>query len=213
MVAIQAFMKSLDYDGLRQALLENPALANEGLPYDEKNQTLEHPLHRICDGVFSGTYADDDAVKLASIFLDHGAHVDGFRLAPREDTPLMAAASLLAEQTGIFYTNQGANIHHVGGGGATALHWAAWTGQEKLVNRLISAGADIHLRCIDHESTPLLWAVHGYTYQGGANRRNQVDCMRLLLAAGAEKDTYNREGKHITQFLDDGDADVKALFR
>lgn len=205
-------MNSLDYEALRRALSEDPALANGGLPFDERNQALAHPLHRVCDGVFTGTYTDDDAVKLASIFLDHGANVDGFGLTPGEDTPLIAAASLLAEQTGILYTNRGASIHHAGGGGATALHWAAWTGLEKLVNRLISAGADIHLRCIDHESTPLLWAVHGYTFRGGQNRRKQVDCIRLLLAAGAERDTYNKDGKHISHFLDDGDAELKALF-
>jgi uncharacterized protein len=212
MTAIQTFITSLNYAGLQRALLDNPALANAGLPFDEKNPALAHPLHRVCDGVFTGLYSDNDAVTLASIFLDHGAHVNGFGLIPLEDTPLISAASLLAEQTGILYTKRGANIYHIGGGGATALHWAAWTGLEKLVDQLISAGADIHLRCIDQESTPLLWAVHGYKYRGGVNRRNQLDCIRLLLASGAEKDAYNKEGKHITQFLDDGDAEVKALF-
>ncbi len=206
-------MNSLDYDGLRRALSENPGAANEGLPFDERNQTLAHPLHRICDGVFTGTYSDDDAVKLAWIFLDHGANIDGFGLIAHQDTPLMTAASLLAEQTGILYADQGATIRHVGGGGATALHWAAWTGVEKLVDRLIRGGADIHLRCADRKSTPLLWAVHGYKHLGGRNRRNQVDCIRMLLAAGAEKDTYNNEGKHITEFLDDGDAGLKTLFQ
>ncbi|MCD9016017.1 ankyrin repeat domain-containing protein [Parachryseolinea silvisoli] len=213
MAAIRMLMNSLDYDGLRRALSKNPAAANEGLPFDEKNRALAHPLHRICDGVFAGMYSDDDAVKLALIFLDHGANIDGFGLIAYQDTPLMTAASLLAEQTGILYVNRGANIHHVGGGGATALHWAAWTGVEKLVGRLIRAGADIHLRCSDHNSTPLLWAVHGYKHLGGRNRRNQVDCIRMLLAAGAKKDTYNNEGKHITEFLDDGDAGLKALFQ
>ena len=206
-------MDSLDYDGLRRALSENPAAVNEGLPFDEKNQVLAHPLHRICDGVFTGTYSDDDAVKLALIFLDAGASIDGFGLIAYQDTPLMAAASLLGEQTGILYADKGATIRHVGGGGATALHWAAWTGVEKLVDRLIRGGADIHLRCTDHESTPLLWAVHGYKHHGGRNRRSQVDCARLLLAAGAEKDTYNNEGKHITEFLDSGDAELKALLQ
>lgn len=211
MAAIKTFMRSLDYAGLRRALSENPAWANAGLAFDEKNPALAHPLHRVCDGVFIGAYSDDDAVKLASIFLDHGANVDGFGLIPQQDTPLIAAASLLAEQTGILYTDRGAKIHHAGGGGATALHWAAWTGLEKLVERLIRAGAAIHLRCIDHESTPLLWAVHGYKFRGGANRRNQIGCIRLLLAAGAEKDSYNKEGKHIAEFLDESDAELKAL--
>lgn len=90
-----------DYEGIRKALAENPSLANEGIPYDEENPTKAHPLHRICDGVFTHAYTDQEAVEMARIFLEFGAHVDGDGLAEKQDTPLTAAASLHAEASGL----------------------------------------------------------------------------------------------------------------
>src|ERR1700750_2791482 len=92
-----------DYKGIEQALINNPALANEGIPYDEVNTTKAHPLHRICDGVFNGTYSDEEAVRMAKIFLAHGANVNGNELIEKKDTPLIAAASLHADQVAILY--------------------------------------------------------------------------------------------------------------
>ena len=104
----------------------------------------------------------------------------------KHDTPLIAAASLHAEKTGIYYIDQGANIFHQGCHGGTALHWAAWVGRDKLVKKLIDAGAELEKRCIDFYGTPLLWAVHGYRQSGEMNRHNQLECARLLVAAGAD---------------------------
>jgi ankyrin repeat protein len=204
-------MDTLDYDGLRKALSQDPALANAGLPYDENNKTLAHPLHRICDGVFSGTYTDEHGVELAELFMEHGAQVNGFGLVEGEDTPLIAAASLHAEKVGMLYIDRGADILHVGGNGSTALHWAAWTGRDKLVNQLISAGAEIHRKDTHYKSTPLLWAVHGYKFGGGKNSYHQMECVHLLLKAGADKNTFNAEGIPIVAFLDDGDVALRAL--
>jgi len=211
MADIRKLMNALDYEGLRKALSEDPALANVGLPYDEKNTTLAHPLHRICDGVFSGIYSDEEGVKLARIFLEHGANVNGFGLVEGRDTPLIAAASLVAEQVGLLYLDHGADIHHAGTHGGTALHWAAWLGCDKLVERLIGAGADIHRRCIDFGSTPLIWGVHGYKFKEGQYRRRHIDCVRLLLAAGAEKQVSSIEGTLVIDFLDPEDTGLKAL--
>jgi hypothetical protein len=211
MTEITKRIESLDYEGLRRLLAGDPALANKGIPFDEKNPTLAHPLHRICDGVFSGVYSDAQAMEIASIFLAHGSHIDGFGLVEKKDTPLITAASLHAEKTGILYADRGANIHHAGTHGGTALHWAAWTGRENLVGRLISAGADVHKKCIDFRSTPLLWAIHGYKFQNGQNRHHQIDCVRLLLEGGAEKNTFNNEGKRVTEFLDEEDDVLKTM--
>jgi uncharacterized protein len=211
MMIIKGLIESLDYEGLRRLLSENPSLANEGIPFDAKNPAVAHPLHRICDGVFNGLYSDGQATEIAAIFLEHGAHIDGFGLVEKKDTPLIAAASLLAEKVGILYTDRGANIHHAGTHGGTALHWAAWTGRDKLVARLTSAGADIHKKCIDFKSTPLLWAIHGYKFNDGRNRHHQIDCARLLLEAGAQKNVSNNEGTMITELLDDEDAVLKAM--
>jgi len=204
-------MDTLDYAGLRKALSEDPSLANTGLPYDERNTALAHPLHRVCDGVIAGRYTDEQAVELARVLLAGGADINGGMLVPLKDTPLIAAASLYAEQVGIWYVDQGADIRHAGTHGGTALHWAAWVGRDKLVSRLITAGADIHQHCVDFDCTPLYWAVHGYKFGGGRNRHHQVACVRLLLEAGAESHVFNVEGTPVREFLDPGDAELLAL--
>lgn len=213
MPEIKKLIDSLDYAGLRTLLSEKPGLANEGIPFDKKNPALCHPLHRICDGVFSGTYTDDQGVEIAKIFLEHGSNVDGNGLVIKKDSPLTAAASLNADKVGLLYIDRGADIEHAGGHGGTAVHWAAWTGRDVLVDRLIKAGADIHKRCIDFVSTPLLWAVHGYKFGGGRNRYHQVECVKLLLAAGADRNTANNEGTNITDFLDTQDSALREMLR
>ncbi|HMJ70803.1 MAG TPA: ankyrin repeat domain-containing protein [Cyclobacteriaceae bacterium] len=198
MSEIKKLIASVDYQGLRDLLSSHPSLANAGIPYDDKNPTLAHPLHRICDGVFNETYSDEQGVELAKIFLDHGANIDGLgflaanneqrttSLIEKKDTPLITAASLTADKVCILYLERGANISHAGTHGGTALHWAAWTGRDTLVEKLIKAGADIHKKCIDFKNTPLQWAAHGYKFDGGRTRHHQIECIRLLVAAGAE---------------------------
>ncbi len=134
---IKELINSVDLPGLRKLLAENPLLANEGIPFDDKNTTKAHPLHRICDGVFNGAYSDEEAVGIATVFIEYGANINGYELIEGKDTPLVAAASLHAEKTGIFYIENGADIHHPGCSGGTALHWAAWVGRDKLVKKLI----------------------------------------------------------------------------
>jgi ankyrin repeat protein len=176
-----------DYAGIEKALSQDPALANAGIPFDEKNTNPAHPLHRICDGVFAGQYSDDVGAEMARIFLAHGARVDGIELIPKKDSPLVAAASLHADAMGILYIEYGATINHPGCHGGTALHWAAWTGRDRLVKRLIEAHADIHRLCVDFKSTPLQWADHGLKNGGPRNVHHQEECVRLLRAAGAKE--------------------------
>ena len=122
------FIKTVNYDGLRKVLSENPSLANQGIPLGD-NPALAHPLHRLCDGVFHGLYSDEQAAEMARIFLTYGARVDGDPFRDQKDTPLVAAASLHADAVALLYIEQGANIHHRGCHGGTALHWAAWCGR------------------------------------------------------------------------------------
>jgi len=211
MTEIKKLIASQDLYGLKKLLGEKPELANAGIPYDEQNPTLAHPLHRICDGVHNCTYTDEQAVAMARVFLQHGADVNGLELIEGKDTPLIAAASLMAEKVGLLYMDNGANIHHAGCHGGTALHWAAWTGQSNLVDRLIRAGADIHKQCIDFTSTPLLWAIHGYKTQEDCGEGDHIECARLLLEAGADKQVTNRDGEHLLDFLDEKDVVLKSM--
>ena len=58
MTKIKQLIDAVDYEGLRKILAAQPALANQGIPFDDQNTAEAHPLHRICDGVFEGRYSD-----------------------------------------------------------------------------------------------------------------------------------------------------------
>jgi ankyrin repeat protein len=198
---LKEFIRTVNLEGLQLALLENPSLANQGIPLDG-NATLAHPLHRICDGVFNGVYSDEQAAEMARLFLTHGAYVDGDPLQDLKDTPTIAAASLQSDSVALLYIEHGANIFHAGCHGGTALHWAAWCGRDKVVKRLLEAKAEISQLCFQFKSTPLFWGVHGYKFGGDKNRNNQVECVRLLVEAGADKSIPNFEGYKPIELLE-----------
>lgn len=208
MTKIKKLIDAIDYAGLKEMLANEPALANRGIPFDDQNTAEAHPLHRICDGVFEQRYSDEAAAAMAEIFLAFGADVNGGALVPKHDTPLIAAASLHADGCALLYIANGANIHHRGTLGGTALHWAAWCGRDKIVRRLIEEKAKINQRCIDNEATPLFWALHGYRHGGEKNRCQQVECVRLLLAAGADKRIPSGEGTTVFDLLREEDVEL-----
>lgn len=212
MDSMKNLIEALDYNAIREILSINPAMANEGIPLDEINTTKAHPLHRICDGVYMKKYSDREAVELAKIFLEYGARIDGFGLIEKKDTPLTAAASLRADEVALLYIESGANLHHGGCHGGTAMHWAAWCGRDKIVKRLVQESIDINKKCIDFKATPLFWSIHGYKYGGEQNRHNQVECASILLQAGADKNIPNLDGTTIIELIGEEDLELKNLF-
>jgi len=213
METMKTLIDHKDYQGIEQALIHDPALANAGIPYDSVNTTLAHPLHRICDGVFSGTYTDAEGVQMGRIFLAHGANVNGNELVEKQDTPLLAAASLHADQVALLYIENGAVLNHAGCHGGTALHWAAWCGRDKVVEKLVQQGAEINKICIDFKATPLFWAVHGLKNGGASSSSNYLECVRILVQAGADKTIPNCDGNTAFELLDDGDVELKELLK
>jgi hypothetical protein len=153
---IKQLIATTDYEGLKQILSQNPNLANEEIPYDEVNTRKAHPLHRICDGFFSNTYTDEQALAMAKIFVGFGARINGNKMITEQDTPLIAACSLYADKVALYYIEQGAELNHPGCHGGTALHWAAWCGRPGVVEKLIEAGAAINQISIKYQSTPLI---------------------------------------------------------
>jgi uncharacterized protein len=207
---IKDLIKRVDYSGLTALLSQNPALANEPIALED-NPAKAHPLHRICDGVFDGRYSDNQAADMARIFLQFGANVDGNISEEQKDTPLVAAASLQADEVALLYIDHGANILHAGCHGGTALHWAAWCGRERLVKRLIIENAPVNRKCVAFKGTPLLWAVHGYKFGGSKNRHRQIQCVHMLLQAGADKNIPNAEGTRAVEFLGEEDVEMKQI--
>ncbi len=212
---VKKLIEKKDYNGLNQLLAENPNLANEGItiPYDFICRTKAQPLHRICDGVFAGKITDNEAVNLAKIFLDNGADIDGDKIKD-DGTPLLAAASLHAEQVGIFYIENGADVHYTPkNDGASALHWAAFCGRDKLVDKLIKANAAIDESDVEHKSTPIGWALHALMINDRLNAHNQVSCIKLLLDAGADTEKLNKDANDYLHTLAKDDLELQNLLK
>lgn len=211
---MKTLIENKDYEGIRQLLTTNPNLADEGItiPYDNRCTTKAHPLHRICDAVFAKKITDEEAIEIAKIFLDFGASINGDKIKEKQDSPLLAAARLHAENLGIFYIQEGADIHYVGSqDGATALHWAAYCGRDKLVEKLIREKVTIDQRDKIYDSTPLVWAIQPLKTGDTFNTWQQVSCIKLLLKAGADITTLNEETMQYLQFLAKDDLELKGL--
>jgi uncharacterized protein len=206
-------IETKNYEAIKQSLSQNPKLANEGIALNMLCSDKAHPLHRICDVVFAKKITDDEAVEIAKIFLEFGANVDGNKLVEKHDSPLIAAASLNADKVAILYIENGADVSHRGCHGGTALHWAAWCGRPKVVEKLIKVGSEINKICIDHKATPLFWAIHGLKNSDGKNAKSYIECVKLLLDAGADKSIPNVEGTSVLDILDDGDVEFKSLLK
>jgi len=208
---VKKLIENKDYNGLNQLLADNPNLVNEGItiPYDSFCRTKAHPLHRICDGVFAGKITDNEAVNLAKIFLDNGADIDGDKIK-NDGTPLLAAASLHAEQVGIFYIENGADVHYTyKNDGASALHWASFCGRDKLVDILIKANSSIDKPDNTYISTPLGWAIHSMQSNDMENKHNQLECIKLLLKNGADTRKLDKEKNDYLQSLAKTDPELK----
>jgi hypothetical protein len=204
-----------DLDGLREALTANPELANEGVVWkiDGKiNPAKAHPLHRICDAVFANKISDIQAIEIAKIFLEHGANIDGFMERGDLNTPLIAAASLNAEQLGLFYIGQGANIFYApSSDGGTALHWAAFCGKDQLVEKLIEKSANVNQLDTSYHSTPCGWAIHVLESDETDNLYNQLACIKLLLKAGTDKSLLYPGSLEYLQRTAENDPELKTL--
>jgi uncharacterized protein len=204
-----------DLEGISAALTAKPELANEGvtLNIDGKfNPAKGHPLHRICDAVFANKITDDEAIEIAKIFLEHGANIDGFMAQSDNNTPLIASASLHAEQLGLFYIAHGANIFYAPpSDGGTALHWAAFCGRDKLVEKLIEKGARVNQLDTNYQSTPCGWAIHVLESGDTKNLLNQLTCIKLLLKAGTDKKLVYPGSLEYLQGAAKTDAELKAL--
>ena len=211
---MKTLIENKDYEAIRRSLAADPQLANEGItiPFDKKCAIKAHPLHRICDAVFSKDITDEEAIEMAKIFLDFGADINGSKVEGHEGTPLVAAASLHAEQLGIFYIDMGADIHYADrNDGATALHWAAYCGRDKLVEKLIGKNAAIDQRDKSYESTPLGWAIHSLMTGDKMNAYHQVSCIKLLLKSGADLSSLDQEKLRYLHQLAKDDLELKDL--
>lgn len=194
---------------LRSSLSANPSLVHEPVSLPGNSATAV-PLHRLCDAVFMQAIPASTAIEMANIFFESGANPN--EIAPgSKDSPLIAAASLHCDLLALLYLEHGARIDHRGTHGGTVLHWSSWCGRDEVVKHVLTMNPNVNERCDDFKATPLFWAVNGYKQGGAANAHQQVECVSMLIAHGADPDIPNYEGRKAIQLLDESDTRLRAL--
>src|SRR5262249_24531969 len=143
-----------------------------------------HPLHYVSDMLFNRTLERGKEMPVVEALLAAGA--DYNHQAPNGETPLIGAASLLAEEVGLRLLAAGARPDARGASRETALHWAAHAGLPRLVAGLIEKGADVNLKDARYHSPPLGWAIHGRFHSPQGKQGHHHEVVALLVAAGAK---------------------------
>ena len=177
---VKSAIDSGDSAALRQLLTEDCLRANELIRW---GRCVTHPLHYISDMLFNGILQKGKELPLVEALIQAGADLN-FNKDGKSETPLIGAASLGAEDVGIFLLDAGARPEPRGLFGETALHWAAMLGQDRLVARLIP-GSEVDLKDEKYSSPPLGWAIHGWCNPPGGNHGRQVEVVTQLVLAGA----------------------------
>ena len=187
-----------DVEGVRVALKRDPTLANRTIRWQLNQDNESDPLHYVSDCVSQGWLTNGREGEIAELLLAHGAAIDGNE---GRESPLIGSASLGAEKVSTVLIQAGAALEATALYDASALHWAAWVGASATVEQLVARGVELEAKDSQFGATPLFWAVHGYGPNGPA-KKDQVGAAKVLLAAGANARTSNKEGRSALELAD-----------
>ena len=182
-----------DVDALRLLLAGAPELADALVHCPPGADRAVPPIHHVCDLAFAGTLSREVARRLVAVLLGAGANPNG-TLVQSGDCLLISAVSLCCPEIALDLMAAGADVRTTGLFGAAALHWAAMLGFPTLVMALIEAGAEVNQEDMEYDSTPLGWAVQGWTGGTNGGTREQPACARLLVEAGGHFNHEDVEG-------------------
>lgn len=182
--AVRLAIEAADAELLRALVTEQPELAEALVTWGEGGKNRVPPLHFVCDAVFRDLATQEQGLALADVLLDAGADPER-PYAKSGDTYLIAAASLGAELVGLRLVERGVDVRPRGLFGATALHWAALMGLERLADALVEAGAQLELADARYDCTPLQWALHAWKEGTGGRREGLPRVAAVLVLRGA----------------------------
>lgn len=140
---------------------------------------------------------ENDDLEMVQLLLKTGADVNGTRDDPddpRLDTPLFQVSSSEVAQCLI---DHGADLHAKDRSQRTAIHWAAQFAHPEILQLLLEHGVPVN-SVDDGGDTPLHWAVgasgNAFTHINSISGSNELNCVELLLANGADPNAANRYG-------------------
>jgi hypothetical protein len=119
-------------------------------------------------------FADE---KWSEVLISRGAKLDIFAAANLNRLDLMRQMLDADPQL----------VHAKGGDGCRPLHFAR---TEEAMDLLLSRGADIDARDVDHESTAAQWALPRPPGQGGPDHTRSIEKVRYLLRHGTQPDVF-----------------------
>lgn len=189
-----------DAHDVRERLDANSAEANDPIPISSTNRSKVHPIHFVCDCIFEGKLDSGVGERIVRLLVDAGSDINATPPGIR-DSPLISACSLLCDDIAIYLIRQGADVLPRGTHGGTCLHWACWTGSDRVVKELLLHPVDLEDRDNEFKCSPLLWAVDGLIHAKEGNRRNQRECILTVVKAGARIDSVNAAGLSSVEIL------------
>jgi hypothetical protein len=196
---IKTAIRNGDAETLRRLLAEDASRANALIHWGKNDCVQTHPLHFVSDMLFEGRLKRGKELLLIDAIIEAGADLDFQRQTEdgrKTDTPLIGAASLGAEEVGLRLLEAGARPDLRGLFGETALHWAAFLGEDRLTKLLI-VNSDLNLKDEKYNSPPLGWAIHGCYNPPVGNHGKQREAAALLVRAGAIVELEWLESKQV----------------
>ena len=146
--------------------------------------TIKTPLQVACD-------SNIDQTAIINLLLERGADANTTTARERKAPLTMACGENSNLGTIQLLLNAGANVN--GGGGYMApLHHAAYFGNQGATQLLIESGADVNRVSTAEECHGL---PDGSTPLHFATDEDQLDCLNILLAAGADPNIANEVGQ------------------
>lgn len=207
-------------------------LTRESLLVDSANRDNHDLLLMVLTGAY-GPYTTEDVnnaliraaingnSRCVSLLLDWGADTDAEDMDG--DTPLMLAACNNHIKVVKMLLKAQCLVNRVSDRRRTALHMAAWVGNEQICRLLLQAGADAAIQEM-YGDTALMLAAHrspnvarllaqeagrvavnmknesGDSALGCATKSGHLDCVRDLIEAGADVNSSNRHGETALMF-------------
>jgi len=194
-------IESGNVEVLANFLSQQPDVAKALVSFGQSNEYHVSPIHYVCDCVFEHKIDKPSALLMVKLLLDSGVDING-PAEPGQDSPLVAACSLHCDEIALLLLSRNADTSRRGTHGGTCLHWASWTGADRVVKQLLTKPLDLEDCENDFACTPLLWAINGLLTRKGSNVRNQEEVIKLLVRAGANIHAKDQEGNSAVSVLE-----------
>ena len=190
---LKPIIEAADIQKMAAYLEENPRIVRQFISFGPSNRHKVLPIHYVCDCVFEQKIDEPSALQMVRLLVQAGADING-PAEPGKDSSLIAASSLHCDDIALYLIRLKADVSHRGTHGGTCLHWAAWTGADKVVRELLSRPVNLEDAENEFVCTPLLWAINGWLRAREKSARNQEEAIRLLIQAGADRNAKDKEG-------------------